>query len=169
MASFEAAFRGVRLDVAAVVGRDLLADGRLTFVDGDRTAALNALDEGGSAVVPASLARSLGLRVGDEAELPVGGGAVVRLRIVGIVERSIPGRTGEAMLVGWSDATDGFGVSGADSFAVRFAPDRHARRPGGTRRPGRRLRPPGQPGRPDRGCRRRDPRPASSGCSTRSP
>ncbi len=123
IASFEAAFRGIRLDAAAVVGADLLADGRLTFVAGDRTAALNALDEGGSAVVPAGIATALGLRVGDEMALPVGAAEQVRLRIVGIVERSIPGRTGEAILVGWPDATDGFGVTGADAFAVRFAPD----------------------------------------------
>ena len=45
------------------------------------------------------------------------------LTIVGIVERSIPGRTGEAMLVGWGDAADSLGVAGADVFAVRFAPD----------------------------------------------
>lgn len=120
LAAFEVAFRGLRLDASAVVGQDLLADDRLTFVDGDRTAALNALDEGGSAVVPQSVARSLGLRVGDEMAFPVGGGRDVRLRIVGIVERTIPGRTGESILVGWPDATDGFGVTGADAFAVRF-------------------------------------------------
>ena len=56
MAAFETTFRGLRLDASAVVGADLLADGRLTFTDGDRTAALHALDEGGATVVPASLA-----------------------------------------------------------------------------------------------------------------
>jgi putative ABC transport system permease protein len=122
LAAFEVAFRGLRLDASAVVGGDLLADGRLTFVDGDRTAALHALDEGGSAVVPAGIAASLGLRVGDEMAFPVGAGREVRLRIVGVVERTIPGRTGESILVGWPDATDGFGVAGADAFAVRFAP-----------------------------------------------
>jgi putative ABC transport system permease protein len=121
LAAFEVAFRGLRLDATAVVGADLLADGRLTFTDGERTAGLNALDEGGSVVVPRSVAGSLGLRVGDELAFPVGGGRDVRLRIVGIVERTIPGRTGESILVGWSDATDGFGVAGADAFAVRFA------------------------------------------------
>ncbi len=122
LATFEAAFRGVRLDAAAVVGQDLLADGRLTFLAGDRTAALNALDEGGAAIVPDSLARSMALRVGDEMTFPVGDGRQVALRIVGVVERTIPGRTGETVLVGWPDASAGFGVGGADSFAVRFAP-----------------------------------------------
>jgi putative ABC transport system permease protein len=45
----------------------------------------------------------------------------VTLRVVGIVERAIPGKTGETMLVGWPDATTGFGVAGAGSFAIRYA------------------------------------------------
>jgi len=122
IATFETAFRGLRVDASAVVGRDLLADGRLGFVGGDRTAALNALDEGGSAIVPEGLARTLGLRVGDEMAFPVGAGREVRLRVVGIVARSIPGHSGESVLVGWPDATGGFGVSGADAFAIRFEP-----------------------------------------------
>jgi len=36
------------------------------------------------------------------------------------VERSIPGDGGEAILVGWSDASGPIGVPGADVFAVRF-------------------------------------------------
>jgi putative ABC transport system permease protein len=122
IATFETAFRGLRVDASAVVGRDLLADGRLSFVGGDRTAGLNALDEGGSTIVPDSLARTLGLRVGDEMAFPVGAGREVRLRVVGIVARSIPGHSGESVLVGWQDATRGFGVSGADAFAIRFEP-----------------------------------------------
>lgn len=121
LAAFEVAYRGLRLDASAVVGADLLADGRLTFVDGERTAALNGLDAGGSTVLPRSLADSLGLRVGDDLAFPVGGGREVRLRVVGVVERTIPGRNGESILVGWPDASGGFGVAGADAFAVRFA------------------------------------------------
>ncbi len=122
IATFQAAFRGRRLDAAAVVGADLLADGRLTFVDGDRTAALTGLDAGGVTILPQSLSRLLGLRVGDDMAFPVGGGREVTLRVVGIVERAIPGKTGETLLVGWSDATTGFGVAGADVFAIRYAP-----------------------------------------------
>ncbi|MDP9482147.1 MAG: FtsX-like permease family protein, partial [Chloroflexota bacterium] len=123
MATFEVAFRGIRLDAAAVSGADLLADGRLTMVDGERTAGLNALDDGGAAIVPAALAGTIGLGVGDAMSFPVGGGREVTLRVVGVAERTIPGRSGETILVGWPDATDGFGVSGADAFAVRFRPD----------------------------------------------
>ena len=123
LATFEVAFRGIRLDAAAVSGADLLADGRLTVVDGERTAALNALDTGGSVIVPAGTARSLGLRVGDALAFPVDGGREVTLRVVGVAERTIPGRTGETILVGWPDAMDGFGLTGADAFVVRFRPD----------------------------------------------
>jgi putative ABC transport system permease protein len=126
LATFEVAFRGVRLDAAAVSGADLLADGRLTFVEGQRTAALNALDDGGSAIVPAGTAVSLGLRVGDTLVFPVGDGREVTLRVVGVAERTIPGRTGETIMIGWPDASGGFGVTGADAFAVRFRPDASA-------------------------------------------
>jgi len=42
------------------------------------------------------------------------------------VDRSFPGRSGDAVLVGWGDAVDHFGVAGADSIAVRYAPGRQA-------------------------------------------
>jgi putative ABC transport system permease protein len=121
IAGFDAAYDGIRIDAAAVVGADLLADGRLTFVEGDRTAALTALDAGGSAIIPRALADRLGLRLGDAMHFPVGDGQAVDLRVAGVVERSLPGRAGEAVLVGWKAATTGFGVAGADAFAVRFA------------------------------------------------
>ncbi len=47
IATFEVAFEGVRTDAAAVVGKDLLEDGRLRILAGDREDALAALDEGG--------------------------------------------------------------------------------------------------------------------------
>ena len=61
--------------------------------------------------------------MGDIASVPTADGGVLGLRVVGIVERSIPGRAGDAMLVGWNDATTRLGVAGADVFAVRFTPD----------------------------------------------
>jgi putative ABC transport system permease protein len=119
---FEVARDGVRIDAAAVVGSDLLADGRLRFVDGDRTAALTGLDTGGVAVLPRSVAERTGLTVGSTLTLVVGEGRVVDLRVAGIVERSLPGGVGEAVLVGWPDATAVFGVEGADVLAIRYAP-----------------------------------------------
>jgi putative ABC transport system permease protein len=68
------------------------------------------------------MAERFGLSVGGVLLVPTKDGGSLDLTVVGIVERSIPGRTGEAMLIGWSDATNRLGVAGADVFAVRFAP-----------------------------------------------
>ena len=122
VASFDMAFRGMRVDAAAVVGADMLADGRLTVVSGDRAAALRSLDAGGATILPDGLAQALGLAVGDTMRIPVDGTRSLDLRVAAIVERSMPGTSGEAMLVGWKDATETLGVLGADAFAVRFSP-----------------------------------------------
>ena len=126
IASFDLAFRGVRVDAAAIVGADFLADGRLTVVSGDRSEALTALDGTGAAILPEGLAQSLDLAVGDTMRLPVGPSRQVDLRVAAIVERSMPGTSGEAILVGWKDATESLGVLGADAFAVRFVPGAEA-------------------------------------------
>lgn len=121
LASFDLAFRGSRLDAVAISGADFLADGRLAFTAGDRAAALAALDRGGAVVLAASRAERLGVGLGDTMAVATSHG-LVSLEVVGIVARSFPGRTGDAALVGWGDATSKFGVAGADAFAVRFAP-----------------------------------------------
>jgi putative ABC transport system permease protein len=121
IASFDLAYRGMRVDAAAVVGADFLADGRLTAVAGDRAAALAALDAGGSAILPAGLAETLGVTVGQSMRIPIDSMHQLNLTIAAIVERSLPGTSGEAILVGWKDATESLGVLGADAFAVRFA------------------------------------------------
>ncbi|HUQ44434.1 MAG TPA: FtsX-like permease family protein [Candidatus Limnocylindria bacterium] len=122
VASFDLAFRGMRVDAAAVSGADFLADGRLTMVSGDRVTALTALDGGGAAILPEGLAKSLDLAIGDPMHIPVDGTRSLDLRVAGIVQRSMPGTSGEAILVGWKDATESLGVAGADAFAVRFVP-----------------------------------------------
>jgi putative ABC transport system permease protein len=122
IASFDLAFKGIRVDGAAIVGADFLADGRLTMVRGDRAAALKALDGQGSAILPLALANTLGIDVGDTMRIPVDSQHQLNLTVVAIVERSMPGKSGEAVLVGWQDATQVLGVLGADAFAVRFAP-----------------------------------------------
>jgi putative ABC transport system permease protein len=126
LALFEVARSGVRLDAAAVNGADLLADGRLRFVVGDRAAALTGLDRGGVAILPRALADRLGLTVGSTLTLAVGEDQVTDLRVAGITERTLPGSIGEAVLIGWSDATSIFGVPGADVLAVRYGPGRMA-------------------------------------------
>jgi putative ABC transport system permease protein len=122
VATFDVAHDGVRLDAAAVVGADLLADGRLRAVEGDRETALRALDAGGTAILPRSQADRLGLGVGDRLALATGGGGTLDLEIAAIVDRAFSGTAGETVLVGWDDATRALGVAGADFFAVRFVP-----------------------------------------------
>jgi putative ABC transport system permease protein len=126
IASFDLAFKGIRVDAAAIVGADFLADGRLTMVQGDRVAALKALDGQGSAILPVALANTLDIGVGNTMRIPVDSQHQLNLTVVAIVERSMPGTSGEAVLVGWKDATQVLGVLGADAFAVRFAPGKAA-------------------------------------------
>jgi putative ABC transport system permease protein len=124
---FGVPYQGLRQEAAAVVGRDYLADGRLVFVadGGDRTAALTALDAGGSVIVPRSLADQVGIRLGDTLNFATGP-TPTRLRVVGIVAHSIPAGAQEAILMGWSDALGPFGATGADFYAVRYAPGQEA-------------------------------------------
>ena len=119
--TFAIAIDGVRTDGAAMVGADLATDGRLRFVAGDRAAALAALDAGGVVLVPAGIAARDGLTLDATIRATAADGAVLPLRVVGITERTLPGPTGESLIVGWSDA-ERLGVAGADAFAVRFSP-----------------------------------------------
>jgi len=121
IATFDLAFRGTALEAVAIRGADFAADGRLTFLAGDRTAALDALDAGGAVVLSRTRAEQLGVALGDTIAVSTVQG-LVELRVAGIVERSFPGRSGDAALVGWSDALDRFGVVGADAIAIRFDP-----------------------------------------------
>jgi len=125
LASFDLAYAGTRLEAVAISGADFLADGRLQFTAGDRSAALTAIDGTGAAILPISRAQRMGVGVGDTIAVATSQG-LVNLKVVGLVARSFPGRTGDAVLVGWGDATAKLGVVGADAFAVRYAPGRQA-------------------------------------------
>jgi putative ABC transport system permease protein len=120
VATFDMAVDGVRVDGVAMVGTDLEADGRLRFVAGDRTAALVSLDEGGSVIVPAGVAARDGLGLGSTIAATAVDGSLLTLRVAGVAERTLPGKTGESLIVGWPDA-EWLGVAGADAFAVRYA------------------------------------------------
>lgn len=123
IASFDVAAFGYRVDAAAIVGADFLADGRLRVVAGpDRGRALPAIDAGPAVLVPRAVTDRLGLRPGASLPVSLGAGRSIELRVAAIIERSLPGRAGEAILVGWSTATESFGVEGADAFAVRLVP-----------------------------------------------
>jgi len=121
IASFDLAFRGIRLEATAIHGADFNADGRLVFLAGDRGAALDGLDAGGGVVIPQARAGRMGVGLGDVVAVATERG-LVELHVTGIVAHSFPGRTGETVLVGWPDAEQHFGVQGADAFAVRFTP-----------------------------------------------
>lgn len=121
VATFDLAVAGVRFDGAAMVGTDLAMDGRLRFLSGDRDAALAALDAGGAVIVPAGVAARDGLVPDDIIIVTAADGSALELRVAGIAERTLPGREGEALLVGWADA-ERLGVVGADAFAIRYEP-----------------------------------------------
>ena len=121
IASFDLAYAGTRLEAMAIHGHDFEADGRLTFTSGDRAQALAAIDAGGAVILPRARAERMGVGVGDVIAVAAATG-LVELRVVGLVDRSFPGRTGEAALVGWSDAAGRFGMAGADAFVVRYVP-----------------------------------------------
>ncbi len=127
IARFDLAFKGTRVDAAAIPASDLLADGRLTFTAGDRSTALAQFDAGGLVLLPRAQAERLKMGVGDHMALATSDGGTADLRVAGIIEHSLPGRTGEAVLVAWSDATSQFGVVGADAFAIRFVPGQEER------------------------------------------
>jgi putative ABC transport system permease protein len=114
---------GVRQEAAAISGKDFATDGRLVFVGGggNPATAFAALDAGGGAIVPASLAGDMGLRLGDPLTFTTGA-TPTTLHVVGIVAHSLPGDSQEAILIGWPDAIGPFGVAGADFFAVRYQP-----------------------------------------------
>jgi putative ABC transport system permease protein len=121
IASFDLAVDGRRTDASVMSGAALAADGRLVFIAGDRVAALAAIDAGGAVIVPASVADRDGVALGDILVATAADGSVLELRVAGITERTLPGPTGESLLVGWPDAST-LGVAGADAFAVRFDP-----------------------------------------------
>jgi putative ABC transport system permease protein len=121
VATFDLAVSGFRADGAAMRGADLAADARLTFTAGDRATALAALDAGGAVIVPVGVALRDGIPLGSDLSVTTVDGSVVTLEVVGIAERTLPGKSGESLLVGWPDA-ERLGVIGADAFAVRFEP-----------------------------------------------
>ena len=166
--TFDLASEGVRLDAAAVVGARPRRRRPATFVGGDRAAALAALDAGGVGDRPGAWPDASACRVGDDAGLPGRRRRGRGLRVAGIVERTIPGAAGEAVLVGWPDATERLRREPARTPSRSgSSPARDGRRPGrpGERRRGsrsRRTRSTGSPGPSTR------PSPGCSGCSTRS-
>ncbi|HET9755537.1 MAG TPA: FtsX-like permease family protein, partial [Candidatus Limnocylindrales bacterium] len=63
--------------------------------------------------------------IGSRIIVAAADGSAMSLRVVGVAGRTLPGRSGESLLVGWADAGR-LGIDGADAFAVRFVEDASA-------------------------------------------
>ena len=116
---FDVAIAGRRASAVAVDPGAYGGLGALTVVGGgSRTAALASLQAGGAALVPQAIADRFGLRVGDSLGLRTASGSVT-LRVAAIVAHSLPGASGESVVVSQSDAARSLGITGASMFLVR--------------------------------------------------
>jgi len=122
LATTDLAIDGVRVDGAVMSGADLVRDGRLALIVGDRAAAFAALDAGGAAIVPRSMAQRFAWTLGSRLTATGADGTPVHLVVVAVADRTLPGSTGDALTIGWADAA-ALGVAGPDAYAVRLAPD----------------------------------------------
>ncbi len=67
----------------------------------------------------------MGVGAGDVIVVATADGPV-ELVVAGVVDRSFPGKSGDAVLVGWPDALGKLGVAGADAYIVRYDPAKAA-------------------------------------------
>ena len=93
--------------------------GSLIFTSGERTAAFQALRDGGAVLVPDSVARRDRLVVGSTLELAIPGSAAVPFRVAGLIAYTLPGRGSDgALLISLTDARRQFGVTTASLWDV---------------------------------------------------
>ncbi len=106
---------GASEGVAAIDPATYSSLGGLDIVSGDRTTALNALEDGPSFLVPAGLAAATGWTVGSQLPVETQKGTVY-FSIVGIVSHSFPaGDGGESLVMADDLARSYFGAT-ADGF-----------------------------------------------------
>ena len=117
---FDVAIAGRRASAVAVDPGAYARLGALTVVDGSRDAAFAALQAGGAALVPRSVADRFGLRVGDSLGLRTASGEE-SLRVAAVVAHGVPGAAGESVVVSQSDASR-LGISGVSMFLVVAKP-----------------------------------------------
>lgn len=107
---------------AALAGIDpnVFDDENALIISGaPRADAYAALRAGGAVFVPESLARRVGIAVGDVMGLALPGGEIHELAVAGLVEFSLPARTADgALLVSTADARDLFGVTAASLWIM---------------------------------------------------
>ena len=118
---FDVAIAGRQASAMAVDPRGYDALGALTVEGGDRQAAFAALQAGGAVLVPRSVADRFGLRTGDPLSLRTAQG-VAQVRVAAIIAHSLPGSSGESVVVSLSDAVRSLGIAGASMFLVKAAP-----------------------------------------------
>ena len=118
---FDVAIAGRQASAMAVDPRGYDALGALTVEGGDRQAAFAALQAGGAVLVPRSVADRFGLRTGDPLSLRTAQG-VAQVRVAAIIAHSLPGSSGESVVVSQSDAVRSLGIAGASMFLVKAAP-----------------------------------------------
>lgn len=117
---FEVAIAGRLASAMAVDPAAYQKLGALTVEGASRAAAFAALQAGGAALVPRSVAVRFGLRSGDPLDLRTALGSI-QLRVAGIVAHTIPGAAGESVVVSSADASRALGITGASLFLVRAA------------------------------------------------
>ena len=118
---FDVAIAGRQASAMAVDPRAYDALEALTVEGGNRQAAFAALQAGGAVLVPRSVAGRFGLQAGDLLELRTAQGAA-QLRVAAVIAHSLPGSTGESVVVSQADAVRSLGITGASMFLVAAAP-----------------------------------------------
>ena len=168
IATFDVARDGVRYDAAAVRGADLAADGRLTFLLGDRAEALAGLDRGGVAILPAGRRGPDGPDGRDRRSASPW--AAARSRISASRASSSGRCRGPRARRSSSAGQTRRGSSGRGRRRARgpLRPGRGGDGPAGRRGARPRVGARAQPAGVGRGRHRRAPSARSSGCSTRS-
>ena len=93
--------------------------GALIVEGAARADAFASLRDGGSVLVPRSLADREGIEVGDVIGLGVPGAALTDFSVAGVVEYTLPARTADgALLVSVADARDRFGATQASLWVM---------------------------------------------------
>jgi putative ABC transport system permease protein len=99
-------------------------EGALVVRGAERADAYAALREGGSVLVPASLAAREGIAVGNLMTLGLPGAEAVDFTVAGIVDYTIPARTPDgALLISAADAREVFGATSASLWIMVREPD----------------------------------------------
>lgn len=89
-----------------------------------RADAFAAVRNGGSVLVPTSLATREGIEVGETMALGVPGAAPTEFTVAGLVEYTLPARTAEgALLISTADARDLFGATASSLWVMVPDPD----------------------------------------------